>query len=84
MAMLTGRPNASAADAGQDQDPQDLLGRVAPTRIASELKIASALIFDSRSPISASVASGRPMSQPSAWASARPAGSSGGWRPPWR
>ena len=42
--------------------------------MASELKMASAFFLDSRSPISSSVASGRPMRARRATARARPSG----------
>ena len=45
--------------------------------IGSELKIASALVFDSRSPISSWIESGRPKSTPRTRANVRPSGVSG-------
>jgi len=42
--------------------------------MASELKMASALVFDRRSPISSSVARGRPMKARRVRSRARPAG----------
>ena len=68
MARLTWIPYWSATTPPRIRTRRISSVAYALDEIASELKIASALTFDSRSPISDSDASGRPMSQPFAWA----------------
>ena len=63
MAMLTWSPKASAATPPRIRTRRISSVAYADELIASELKIASAFFFDSRSPISSSDASGRPEEQ---------------------
>ena len=71
--MLVGRLSASAATPPSTRTRMISSVAYADDEIASELKIASALVFESRSPSSSSLASGRPSATDLTRATSRPA-----------
>jgi hypothetical protein len=74
MAMLISIPKARAAAPPRMRTRRISSVAYADELIASELKMASAFVLLSRSPSSASLASGRPKKKPLTAANARPVG----------
>jgi hypothetical protein len=72
IAIATSRLRISAAAPASTRTRRISSVAYADELMASELKIASAFVFDSRSPISAALDSGRPNSTARARANARP------------
>ena len=72
--MATGRLNASAATPATSNARRISSVAYALELMASELNMASALVLDKRSPISSSLARGRPMSTRRTRSMARPSG----------